>query len=178
MTPDVRYLDPIRDRSPAAKWLDAHPLIRKGAVTVEMAVAALGPVPPDAELAAEQARRDELRRQREAKIPKGGPGTELTALAAAVVPVSACPRCKQLAHRIDLMGSKGCRAHFWEIVGALKDNAIRLKLVGPDAKPGLLARLGQVARVVASGPSLAVDPGDPFAVLVLTAIEAAEAKGY
>lgn len=59
---------------------------------------------------------------------KPRPGRTLTAIFRLLkIPNCGCPACKILAERMDDLGLEGCREHFWELSGILRDRAKKYK---------------------------------------------------
>lgn len=95
-----------------------------------------------------------------------GPGTELKKLLTTlgITERTGCD-CNAKAAQMDAWGVAGCRSHFGEIVGWMRDGAKRW---------GWLARLAAGAKAVRSGVALRIHWLDPFEDLVRLAIEQAE----
>lgn len=109
-------------------------------------------------------------RQSEGPQPAGqkpGPGTHLKGIFRELG-FEACPICQGRAAQMDNWGAAGCREHFEEIVGWLRETAGRL---------GWAERFALVGRATASGWLLKVNWLDPIPSLVEEAIRRAERGG-
>lgn len=101
--------------------------------------------------------------------PGYGPGTELKALLAALG-VEEKPNCdcNAKALQMDLWGLAGCRAHFDEIVGWMREG---------QGRWGWQEKIAIAAKAVATGLAFKVNWSDPFPGLIEEAIRRAEATG-
>jgi hypothetical protein len=132
-----------------------------------MLTAVLPPRPSDEELAAEEARQAAELAQRR-PTPTEGPGTELTAILASLgITAAVGCDCKEKAAQMNRWGVDGCRKHFWEIVGWLKDG---------QGRWGWTDYLRAAVLAVITGLAFQLDPTDPFPGILTEAIRRAEAK--
>lgn len=119
----------------------------------------------------------------EIPLPTPGPGDELKAMLheIGIQSTTAC-QCQTKMNQMNAWGADGCRQHFNEIVGFIRDGAksfgweepLRIKAEGEKA--GLLTKIGWAIGAVRSGVASKVNWTDPFPGLVTEAIRRSEQK--
>lgn len=125
----------------------------------------------------------ELPPPKDIPMPTPGPGDELKLMLGdiGIEAVDGCS-CRAKMQQMNVWGVDGCRQHFNEIVGFMKDGAksfgweepLRIKAEGQKA--GIWQKIGWGLKAAASGVAFKVNWLDPFPGLVTEAIRRAEEK--